>query len=127
MSKVKENSKLTDRQLKAIPHIVSCSTYTEGCKKAKINKTTYYKWLKDPEFKAELDKKRNEVVSDAFGILSQGLTKAVENLVELLDHTDDRLKRMACKDIIEYVLKHKEIEDIDERLTAIEQRLSEQK
>jgi len=127
MSKAKEKSKITDRQLKAIPHIVSCSTYTEGCKKAKINKTTYYKWLKDPEFKAELDKKRNEVVSDAFGILSQGLTKAVENLVELLDHTDDRLKRMACKDIIEYVLKHKEIEDIDERLTAIEQRLSEQK
>ena len=127
MSKVKENSKLTDRQLKAIPHIVSCSTYTEGCKKAKINKTTYYKWLKDPEFKAELDKKRNEVVSDAFGILSQGLTKAVENLVELLDHTDDRLKRMACKDVIEYIIKHKENEDLDERLTAIEQRLSEQK
>ena len=127
MSKVKENSKLTDRQLKAIPHIVSCSTYTEGCKKAKINKTTYYKWLKDPEFKAELDKKRNEVVSDAFGILSQGLTKAVENLVELLDHTDDRLKRMACKDVIEYIIKHKETEDLDERLTAIEQRLSEQK
>ena len=127
MSKVKENSKLTDRQLKAIPHIVSCSTYTEGCKKAKINKTTYYKWLKDPEFKAELDKKRNEVVSDAFGILSQGLAKAVENLVELLDHTDDRLKRMACKDVIEYIIKHKENEDLDERLTAIEQRLSEQK
>ena len=34
MSKVK----LTDRQLKAILHIVSSSTYTEGCKKAKINK-----------------------------------------------------------------------------------------
>ena len=127
MSKVKENSKLTDRQLKAIPHIVSCSTYTEGCKKAKINKTTYYKWLKDPEFKAELDRRRDEVVSDAFGILSQGLTKAVENLVELLDHTDDRLKRMACKDVIEYIIKHKETEDLDERLTAIEQRLSEQK
>jgi hypothetical protein len=33
-------AKLTDRQIKAIPHIVACPTYTEGCEKAKINKTT---------------------------------------------------------------------------------------
>lgn len=123
MSKVK----LTDRQLKAIPHIVSSPTYTEGCKKAKINKTTYYKWLKQPEFKSELDRQRDEVVSEAFGILSQSLTTAIENLVRLLDHKDDRLKRMACKDVIEYIIKHKENEDLDKRLAAIEQRLSEQK
>ncbi len=123
MSKVK----LTDRQLKAIPHIVSSPTYTEGCKKAKINKTTFYKWLKEPEFKAELDRQRDEIVSEAFGILSQSLTTAIENLVKLLGHKDDRLKRMACKDVIEYIIKHKENEDLDKRLTAIEQRLSEQK
>ena len=127
MSEAKENSKLTVRQLKAIPHIVSSPTYTKGCKKAKINKSTLYKWLKEAEFKAELDRQRNEVVSEAFGILSQSLTKAVETLVSFLDNKDDRLKRMACKDVIEYIIKHKENEDIDERLTAIEQRLAEQK
>lgn len=127
MSKAKEKPKLTDRQFKAIPHIVSSSAIGEGCKKAKINKTTYYKWLKEPEFKAELDRQRDEVVSDAFGILSQSLTKAVETLVSFLDNKDDRLKRMACKDVIEYIIKHKENEDLDKRLTAIEQQLSEQK
>ena len=127
MSEPKENSKLTDRQLKAIPHIVSSPTYTEGCKKAKINKTTFYKWLKEPEFKAELDRQRDEVVSDAFGVLSQGLTKAVETLVGLLDIKDDRLKRLAAKDVIDFIIRHKENEDLDERLTAIEQRLSKQK
>jgi hypothetical protein len=55
------------------------------------------------------------------------LTKAVEELVALLDHKDDRLRRLACKDVIEYIIKHKEIEDLDKRPTAIEQRLSEQK
>ncbi len=39
----------------------------------------------------------------------------------------NRLKRMACKDIIEYIIEHKVVEDIDKRLAAIEQRLSEQK
>ena len=108
-------------------HIVSSPTCTKGCKKAKINKSTLYKWLKEPEFKAEIEKQRDEVVAEAFGILSQGLTKAVETLVSFLDNKDDRLKRMACKDVIEYIIKHKENEDLDKRLTAIEQQLSEQK
>jgi hypothetical protein len=86
-------TKLTDRKLKAIPHIVGSPTYTEGCKKAKINKTTLYKWLKQPEFKAELDRQRNEITAEAFGVLSQGLTKAIETLVGLLDVKDDRLKK----------------------------------
>ncbi len=63
MSKTEKKSKLTARQLKAIPHIVSSHTYTEGCKKAKINKTTLYKWLKEPEFKVEFDRQRDEIAA----------------------------------------------------------------
>lgn len=66
------------------------------------------------------------MAAEAFGILSQGLTKAVETLVGLLDNKDDRLKRLVAKDVIDFMVRHKEIEDLDERLTAIEQRLSEQ-
>ena len=117
---------LTNRQIKALPHLVSSATYTEGCKKAKVNKTTLYKWLRIPEFKAELDRQRDEVAAEAFGMLSQGLTKAVEALVGLLDNKDDRLKRLAAKDIIEHILKRKEIEDLEKRLKAIEDRVAKQ-
>ncbi len=127
MSKTQKKSKLTARQLKAIPHIVSSPTYTQGCKKAKINKTTLYKWLKEPEFKAELDRQRDEIAAEAFGVLSQSLTQAVEALVGLLDNKDDRLKRLAAKDVIDFIIRHKENEDLDERLTEIEKRLAEKK
>jgi hypothetical protein len=119
-------AKLTDRQVKAIPHIVACPTYTEGCEKAKLNRTTFYKWLKEPEFKAELDRQRDEVAAEAFGVLSQGLTKAVETLVGLLDNKDDRLRRLTAKDIIDLIIRHKENEDLDKRLTEVEKRLAEQ-
>jgi hypothetical protein len=89
-----KKAKLTDRQLKAIPFIVSSPTYTEGIKKAKLNRTTFYKWLKCPEFKAELDRQRDEIVAEAFGVLSQGLAQAVETLVSLLDNKDNRLKEV---------------------------------
>ena len=120
-------AKLTDRQIKAIPHIVSCSTYIEGCEKAGINKTTFYNWLKEPNFKAELDRQRDEIASEAFGVLSQSLTQAVEVLAGLLDNKDDRLKRLAAKDIIDFIIRHREIEDLDERLKEIEKRLAEKK
>ncbi len=119
--------KLTDRQIKAIPHIVSNPTYEQGCKKARINRTTLYKWLKEPEFKAELEKQRDEVASEAFGILSQSLTKAVETLAGLLDNKDNRLKRLTAKDVIDFIVRHKENEDLDKRLKATEKQLSERK
>ena len=75
--KVTEMPKLTARQQKTIPFIVSSPTYTEGIKRAKISRKAFYEWLKQPEFKAELDLQR----------------KAVEALVGLLDTKDQRLKR----------------------------------
>ena len=120
-----KKTKLTARQLKAIPKIVISPTYTEGCKKAKVNRTTFYKWLKEPEFKAELDRQRGEIAAEAFGVLSQGLTRAAKTLVGLLDNKDDRLKRLAAKDVIDFIIRHKENEDLDERLKEVEKRLAE--
>lgn len=120
-----EKMQLTSRQLKAIPVIVASATYSEGCKKAKINRTTFYEWLKIPEFKAELDRQRDEISAEAFGILSQSLTKAVETLASLLNTQDDRLKRLVCNDIIEHIVRHKETEGLEERVTAIEKLLAE--
>jgi len=125
MSKMDDQEpKLTDRQLKAIPFIVSSPTYTQGCEKAEINKTTLYTWLKQPEFKAELDRQRDEIAAEAFGALSQSLTKAVETLVSLLDTKDDRIKRLTAKDVIDFIIRHKENEDLDRRLTEVEKQLS---
>lgn len=39
--------------------------------------------------------------------------------------TKDRLKRLTCNDIIEYILKHEEVEDLEKRIEAIERRFNE--
>jgi len=122
---IDKKSELTERQIKAIPIIVASPTYSEGCTKAKLNRTTFYQWLKIPEFKAELNRQRNEIAVEAFGILSQALTKAVESLVDLLDSKDNRLKRLAAKDVIDFIIRHKENEDLDRRLTEVEKRLAQ--
>ncbi|TKJ34766.1 MAG: hypothetical protein CEE38_16535 [Planctomycetes bacterium B3_Pla] len=123
MTATDEKPKLSRRQIRAIPFLVTSPTFTEGCEKAKINKTTLYKWLKSPEFKAELDRRRDDVAAEAFGVLTQNLTKAVESLVGLLDHQDDRLKRLTAKDVIDFIIRHKENDDLEKRLTVIEKKL----
>ena len=120
---IEEKIKLSRRQLKAIPFLIGSPTYTQGCEKAKINKTTLYKWLKNPEFRTELDRQRSEIVEAAFGMIAQNIEKAVSTLVGLLDTGDDRVKRLTANDIIGHFLKQKELEDLEERIQQIERQL----
>ena len=112
---------LTERQVKAIPHLVASSTYEKGCRKARISRNTFYEWLKDPVFKAELKRQRDTVIEEALETLKSSMTNAVKVLLDLLDTTkNEYLKRNVAKDIIGYVIKAKEIEDLDKRITEIE-------
>lgn len=57
-------------------------------------------------------------MAQAFGVLSKSLTNAVETLAGLLDNKDNHLKRLTAKEIIDFIIRHKEIEDLDRRLAA---------
>ncbi len=127
-NKIKQNTEeltLSARQTKAIPILVACSTYTEGCKKAKVNRTTLYEWLSNPAFRAELEKQQKAVSQQALGMLSQNITAAIERLAGLIDDEDKRLGRMAAKDIVEYHLKLVEFQGLENRLAAIESKLDQ--
>ena len=114
---------LTRRQRKFIPILLTCPTVSEACKKGRLNRTTFYGWTKDLAFKAEVERQREEITQEAFGILSHNLTKAIEVLANLLEDGDKELRRFAAKDVIGYFLKHKEVDDLIRRIEAIEERL----
>jgi ACT domain-containing protein len=116
--------KLTERQLKAIPHIVGSQTYSEGIKKAGISRKTFYEWMKDPVFERELTEQRKRITAEALGLLELSMNRAVEGLTGLLETQDERLRRLVSKDIIEHILKHKENEELEERIKAIEEKVA---
>ena len=121
-SNSKQSQALTDRQLKAIPHLVASTTLEEGRTRAKISKETLFRWLKDPVFKAELVRQRDLVVSESLEVLKQGLTRATEVLVTLLDEKiGHSLKRLVANDVIGHVLKVKEIQELERRISALEE------
>ena len=114
---------LTDRQKKAIPFIVASPTYTQGCKEAKVDRTTFYRWLDDPVFKQELERQQKAIAEQALGMLAQNVTGAIERLASLVNDDDKRLGRLASKDILELHVKQVELSNIEDRLTKIEERI----
>ena len=117
-------AKLTNRQIKALPFIVASPTFTEGFKKAGVDRTVFYDWPEDPAFKAELQKQQKAISDQALGILAQNVTRAVERLSELIDDDDKRLARFAAKDLLDYHVKYTEVQDIEARVAAIEDKLN---
>jgi len=116
-------SKLTARQVRFLPVLLANVNYTEACKAGRVSRDTLYEWLKDPAFKAELERQRTELVAQGFALLSQSVAKAVETLVGLLDAGDGRLKRLAARDILDQHVKFRELDELTQRIEAIEERL----
>ncbi len=56
-------------------------------------------------------------------MIAQNIEKAVSTLIGLLDTGDDRVKRLTSNDLLRHFLKHKELNDLEERIQRIEERL----
>jgi hypothetical protein len=119
MTKNDQNG-LTDRQVKALPFFIASSSETAACRDAKIAKQTYYDWLKDPLFRVELAKLREEAVQNAVENLKAHACKAVDTLAGLLDADNLPLRRNAANDILHHIGRFKELQEIERRLTVLE-------
>lgn len=120
MTETDENQ-LSPRQLKALHFFASSSSIDGACKEAEISRDTYYLWIKQPLFKSELEKLRNEIVNDAINQLKINTTKAATTLVSLLDRSDSpTIQRATANDILGHVIKFMELKELEERLSRLE-------
>ena len=53
---------LTKRQLQVLPYLLACKTHEEAARQAHVSVKQIYCWLKTSAFKAELDRRRNEII-----------------------------------------------------------------
>jgi ACT domain-containing protein len=119
------NPTLSAKQIKAIPVILSCRNISEGVKKARISRDTFYEWMKETAFRDEYNRRQKELVNIALQEL-KGLTKeAVDALRDLVKSRKENIRLKTAMGIIEKVLKSIEIEDIRNRLDEIEARIKE--
>jgi inorganic pyrophosphatase/exopolyphosphatase len=120
-----ENTKLTDRQRRVIPYLLASPSIEEACRRARINKSSIYEWLKDETFREELKRQRDAVIERALDSLKANIAKATKKLVEHLDSKRENISIRAAEDIIEFTQKAFEHGELETRIEALEVRLSQ--
>jgi hypothetical protein len=117
-----ENGGLTDRQRRVIPHLLASPSTEEACRRARINKSTVYEWLRDETFRKELKRQRDAVIERALDSLKASIAKASETLVKHLESKRENISIRAAEGIIEFAQKALEHEELEKRIEALEAR-----
>lgn len=111
---------LTARQEKLLSLLVENPNIQAAAKAAGIGRSTAHRWLQERQFREELTRRRNTMMEETLGALKSHTAKAGEHLIKLLDSENEWVCRQACKDILGYALRVREIENVEQRLDAIE-------
>jgi hypothetical protein len=125
MNKTKQNSTLTARQGKTITAVLVAKSIAEGLKKAKVSRSSYYQWMREnAAFKDELERQRKELIDEGYHLLRISVLEAATTILELQRTAQGEGVRLrAAESIIDRVYKLAELEDIEERLEALERRI----
>lgn len=116
----KSGHNLTKRQLKAIPLILEAKNISEGTKKARVSRTTFYEWLKDQEFKYEFIRQRQDIVELALHELKTAAGDATRVLRGLMESENENIQLRASTSILEHIGKFIELEKLEARIEEIE-------
>ena len=84
---------LTDKQVKFIDAYLSSKSIVETCKKLNISRSNaYQQYLNDPIIKAEISKRRSELLSDTTLYLQDKLQECSKILIEIIKNKKTQIK-----------------------------------
>jgi len=120
-------NELTRKQREAIPHLIGARSLEAGCRKAGIVKSTLWHWMKEKSFREEMEKSREEVISDALQRLKNGISKAIDELLKLVEDKNKLIKIRAAEKVLDFYLRVKELDEVEGRLQTIEKIILEKR
>jgi len=123
-----DNHSLTAKQSRAIGCLLTCRTAGDAAKKAGVSEKTIFTWMKLDTFRAALNDASRETIDNASRRLMQGQGEALDALSALIKKgRNESVRRAAAVDWLNITLKYKDLNDIEERLTALEAAINDSK
>ena len=119
--------KLTPKQEKAIIALLSQPTIEAAAAALGVNPVSIHRWLQDPAFADAYRSARRDAVQQAVTRLQQVSGGAVAVLVQVMaDKANPVATRVnAAKTVLEFSFRAVELEDLAERIAALEQQMGE--
>jgi len=122
---VKEGGgKLKRKQETAIAALLTEPTIGSAAARVGVGEVTLWRWLRRADFQDQYRQARREVVSQAIAALQQASWEAVGTLRQVMaDSEAPATSRVsAAKAVLELALRAVELEDLQERVRALESR-----
>ena len=117
----KRKKDLRAKRLKMLTAILTTATYKDAQQKTGLSESSFYTTLRDPEFKAELNKRLDEITGHAVNQIKRLTEQAVATIAEAMNPEQDINTRLrAAKHVLDYYTKHRELNEFDERLKKLE-------
>lgn len=114
--------KLSRKQEQAIAALLTAPSITEAAQQTGIGEQTLFRWLKDPAFAEAYRQARRQVVQQAITQLQAACGEAVENLRVIMGNPEApaSARVSAARTVLEMAVKAVELEDLEQRLSALE-------
>ena len=115
--------KLSRKKETAIKSLLETDTVAAAAKAAGISEATAWRWMKDPEFKEAFREAKKRVLDYSIGRLQQATGTAINALISIVsdEEAPASARVSGAKTILEMAVKVAEIDDIENRIEALEQ------
>ena len=115
---------LSPRQAAALPYIASEPTLSAGAEAAQVAQSTLKRWMRDPAFRAEVERIRQNIADLAYSEIEGATLKGAFRIVQLLDHEDPGVRLRAGKAILATAVAVRRDKDLARRLETLDQALA---
>jgi AcrR family transcriptional regulator len=118
--------KATKRADEQLLHALACGATVEAAaRQAGVSPATVYRRLQDAAFTRRLQRLRGDMVQRTAGALTAAATEAVRTLLELMKPASPHASRLgAAKAVLEIGMKVREMAELEERMTTLEEQLA---
>lgn len=113
---------LSVKQQRAILALLSTKSVSEAAQAAKVGERTLWRWLGEPMFRAHLAGAEADMLDAATRRLLQLQDGAIETVQAIMQDAEASagVRLRAAQTVLDYLLKLRELRDIELRLTALE-------
>src|SRR5262252_9556499 len=121
-------TKFGRRMEEAVVALLIQRNVEEAAKSVGISTRTLLRWMKEPEFQTAYREARRTAYSQAVARLQQGTTAAATTLLKVMldQSTPASVRVRAAECVMNHSAKAIEIEDVEARVTALEEATGEQ-
>ena len=121
-----KNGKLTPRQRRAIPALLTEESIEAAATRAKLSRRTLDRWLKeDLQFQMELHQAQDRAIDEAISRLAGEARAAASTLAEI--HRDTKVaaavRVQAARAVLSEIMKLREQRELADRIERLEEQL----